>query len=166
MKGTYDNPNIEFGIKATYFDRGEEKELDITYPFEKCEGLTVQTISFLFLAELAQKGINIKDTHISGLNLYANIKGLTYSDAIKTDYFLTKICGYGNQSIDFAFANSLKDYVINGVDFQTRKFALAFLERYVLDYEDVRKFVETGKHDLDKIDSVIGVSSQGTSVKR
>ena len=166
MKEFYNLLNIDFGIKVTFFDGEEEKELDTIHSYERYKGLDLKTIRYLFLTDLANKGINIQDIQLSGLKLFAVIRGLVPSKGIKTNYELTNIhnLDIDDRSIDYAFAKSLLDYPID--DDQKQIFALDFLQRYAFYYDGVKEFVEKGKQDLEKMDSVLGTNSQGTSIKK
>ena len=166
MKEFYNLLPFDFGIKITFFDGEEEKELDTIYSYERYKGLDLKTIRYLFLIDLANKGINIQDIQLSGLKLYAVIRGLVPSNGIKTNYELTNThdLDIDDRSIDLAFAKSLLDYPID--DGQKQMFALDFLQRYAIYYDGVKEFVEKGKQDLDKMDSILDTNSQVTSRKR
>ena len=168
MKGTYDNPNIEFSIKARYTERGESKYSNTFIPYEQCDGLTIDTTRKIFLDELYNEASHPEDIILADLYLFANVKKINSSKTYEeVEVCLADLIYPGEESLDYAFARKLIS-TIDRMNAQEKKYTFAFLERYVIDYNKVKKFVKTGKiyYDFYKINDEYGVSSQGTSLKR
>ena len=145
--------------------------LQYNIPFETVDGLTVGE---LFKeqeekeAEEIRKNMehghpNQKVIHIEGLMLlgYSIGKKDLEGREILAKILIDEKDLYAS-TIEYALASKMiKDYpTLN--DSSKRKF-LAFLERYVADYQQVREFAQTGKNILDGVDPLFGISAQGTA---
>ena len=182
MKGTYDNSNYAFRIVYFYrndgwsprkFQHGKqlyEYGYDLK-PFSSFDGLTVDEI---FKPRQIEEKNRIERNKREGWNNahVAHVEGvLLFGYSIEEN----KLVGgemlapifideqdLSASTIEYALANKIMKRYPTLNDSSKRKF-LAFLERYVVDYAQVKEFVQTGKNILEGVDPLLGISSQGTT---
>lgn len=173
MKGTFDNGTYEFVIEASctypdvYFFSTEVS-------YDGCDGLPTER---LFTEELCANKLRLMaypKTRVEAFPTFSSDKldlMKNYPDAyedcelpeielveLEKDDPLVK-----GTSIDYAFAYKIcKAYQQSDAD--VKKASLAFLERYIADYAQVRNFAQTGVFkELENMDPMMGISYQGTA---
>lgn len=149
MKGSYDNHVSFFLLK-----KGEQQYKIFNY--DEIDGMMVSKFfpmsvdnnciySLIVLTKDEIKKSSKKD--------FLKEFDLKYMD--RDDIVLKNVEGDRNLTIEYDIAKNIINNYEN-MTLQQKKYSLAFLERYLFSFDDVKEFQENGILDFSKVDEVFG----------